>query len=133
MDVDWTHVIIAMISGLAAGVPATLMAMATLVSSWKNSNKIDQNTELTKAGAVSATANAKVAADAASSAESKVDDLSVKLNGELDRKIKAIVGTAILPIQEFMEVHTKQDEDNMSEIRNAIAELIVAVKAEKGK
>lgn len=85
--IDWTQVLMA----LAVGLPATVTAVGAILLGWHNGRKIDDNTIITRAGAVASAANAKVAAIAASSAESKVDDLAVQMNGKLEARVRAII------------------------------------------
>lgn len=116
---DWNHIAIALI----AATPPTLLALATLVSSWRNSEKIDHNTFLTKEGAVQAVTNAKVAAKAAHSAEDKVEELKKSLNGELEKKIEEIVLRVVSGLKETMSNHIQAYEDNAKEIKESLDKL----------
>ena len=85
--------------------------------------KIDNNTQLTREGTAAAETAAKDASVAAKDASVKADTLANRLNGELDRKISAIVKEQIGPVLKQLIEHSEQDDRNMKEIRAALAEL----------
>lgn len=78
--------------------------------------KIDDNTAITKDGAVKA-GEAKVAAQA----------VNQKLNGGID----AAIETALKPVRDTLQDHVLQDDQNMKEIRAALEDLHRAVKTGK--
>ena len=97
----------------------------------KVERKIDINTALTKAGTEAAATNAKVAASAATKAADKAEALAVQMNGGLDDRMIAIVKAHTEPLASLMELHSKQDDKNMAEIRLALGELRDQVKAKR--
>lgn len=121
--VDWTQVLVA----LAVGLPATIAAIGAVITTLRTSRKVDENTKLTREGSARAVTNAAVAADAASgakiAAESLAKNLDRKLNGELDARIEAAVKAGVDTVLAALTEHTNQDEQNMSEIRNALIKL----------
>lgn len=115
-----------------------LIALATFIANLAkirgdiNAQKIDHNTKLTEAGATAAVANAKAAAVTASKVAEKTEELSHKLNGGLDAKIRCIVKEHIEPLSKSLDEHGEQDELNMLEIRNAIVDLKNSLKSPMG-
>jgi hypothetical protein len=84
---------------------------------------IDDNTQLTKAGATAATVNTKVAANAAVDASRKADDLAKQFNGALDDRIKGIVKEQTDPLVKSFADHNEQYDRNMKSIQQAIDDL----------
>lgn len=123
MEIDWTHILLAVI----AGFPATVTAFGAILMSLRNgrkadniSDKIDDNTAVTKSSAKDATTNARVAATAASSADDKLSDL---LNGGLDKLIRGIVREHTEPLARSFKDHDNLDRRNMDEIRQSLIAL----------
>jgi hypothetical protein len=117
--VDWTQVLVMAVVGL----PATITAAGAVYLSWRNSYKIDDNTELTKIGSTVAINNAHLAATTASIAAKKTDQVLEQLNGVLDAKIRNVVKESLEPLTIAFKAHTNQDAVNMEEIRQALGDL----------
>lgn len=81
--------------------------------------KLEENTAITKAGAVAATANAKAAAGAAAEAREAAQVLASKLNGGVDVAIEA----AVKPLRDALQDHVLAHERDMKEVRTALAAL----------
>ena len=93
--------------------------------------KVDNNTELTKAGTAAAATNAKIAANTAAEAKEAANQIAERFNGKLEDRITAVVKAQIEPIAVVMRLHAEQDDRNMREIRQALDELRDQVKAAK--
>lgn len=94
-------------------------------------DKVDDNTVLTKEGTITAARNANIAVAAANRASDKTDAIAKQLNGTLEEKITTIVRQHTEPILLAIAEHSKQDEQNMREVRQAIDTLIEANKGRK--
>lgn len=96
-------------------------------------SKITANTELTRAGTATATANAKIAASAASIAAEKAvlteNKITSMLNGELDTRMRGIVKESFDVLNTTFSAHAEQDDKNMKEIRDALSGLIDKIKS----
>jgi len=149
---DWTQIIITAIITM----PATLAAIFAGWASLRNKRQIVESAHDIKQTAINTAEDVKketaktvseVKETALKAAESskaslaantkltaktadQVDRVASSLNGALDAKIKNAVDAAVGPIKESIEVHQDQDEKNMAEIRNVLADL---VKTTKGK
>lgn len=82
--------------------------------------KLDDNTNLTRAGTAAAASNAKAAEQAATEAKSTAETISKKLNGGIESTIEA----AIAPIRAAFIEHAASDERNMAEIRAAMNRFV---------
>ena len=65
-----------------AGLTAVLGGIAAIISAWRNSKKIDENTALTRQAAVKAE-------EAKTTAASTTAELKIALNGRMDELVKA--------------------------------------------
>ena len=83
-------------------------------------DKLDNNTELTKAGTASATSNAIIAAHNSAIAATKAEQVARQMNGLLDERITVIVKTHTDSLLEALKLHIAQDEHNMAEIRKSL-------------
>ena len=117
--------IVTLVTGITT-VVTTIVAFLTL---WvklqygvdKVSNKVDDNTRLTKEGTT-------VAAIAATAAANRTDELAKSLNGALDARIQKVVDMQIKihidPLLAAFKEHYEADERNMTEIRATLAQLL---------
>lgn len=129
MDANgWAVVIAAVFLGLQQ----LLQMYLSYIRDTSVGKKVDQNTNITKAAAVAATIVAAdatkaatiVAKDATTAAEkvsAKADEIANALNGSFDERLHKIVDSHTEPILSALNKHTEQDEQNMIEIRQAIA------------
>lgn len=88
--------------------------------------KLDDNTRITVAGAESATTNAKVAAQAATSAKASTEAISKKLNGGIDAAIKEGVQPVLDTLHahaDTLQTHIEDDKKVAEEIRGKFDEL----------
>ena len=85
--------------------------------------KVDDNTILTKAGI----ASADVAAEKAEVAANEASVVAGKMNGGID----AAVAAAIEPLRNEVRAHAAKDEENMREVRAALAEFASNTKLEE--
>lgn len=95
---DWALFLPALVAAVTAVIAAygTFLAKKAKTQGEENSQKIDANTKITKAGIVVADKAARVAAGAATEAkeatESMAADVSKKLNGGLDHAVNSAMG-----------------------------------------
>lgn len=94
-------------------------ATEALASSRIVEGKVDSNTELTRSVSHQATQSAKAAEQAAD----RAIEMSERLNGSLDEKIRIVVREYVDPLTALFKAHSEQDERNMVEIRQALNEL----------
>ncbi len=129
---DWTQFLTAVgvfVGVVLSAVTVFLSALAKMrgdtnaVKLAENTDKLDENTKLTKDGTQAATANAKVAASAATTAAIKTAALSSQLNGAMDERIRNIVREHTEPIAAALKDHASIDDQNMREIRDALIAL----------
>ncbi len=128
----------AAITAIVAGLAQIVVVIAGVVTLWVKlkygadeaqkkalqvEKKIDQNTEITKAGTSAAAINAKTAATCAAEAkkatESVVMTIEKKMNGGVDVAIEA----AIKPIRETLTEHILRYEIDMKAIISSLKEL----------
>jgi F0F1-type ATP synthase membrane subunit b/b' len=81
--------------------------------------KLAENTQLTKDGTAQA---ASAATDAKAAAEKLAHTIDRRLNGDLDKRIAAAVNESTKIMLEALDAHVKQDEENMVEIRNLLVQ-----------
>ena len=74
----------------------TFLTNLVKVQGERNGKKIDDNTEVTKAGA-------KEAASTASDAKTAAVDLANKMDGELDERVTRIIKTYLAPIEDAIK------------------------------
>lgn len=105
---------------LAVGLPATIAAIGAIIQGWQNAKRLDENTRLTKAGAVEASSNAKDAATAATEAKEVSTQIAKSLNGALDLKIKTAIADGVAGVLAEFRAHAKQDEENFEALRSML-------------
>lgn len=107
----WVAIIGAIFAGL-------VMLLNTYLS-WRNSQKIDANTHLTRVGAEAATVSAVASTEMATKTGDAVDRIDKKLNGGVDSAIKE----AITPVASLLEEHVSKDDTNFEEIKAKFNEV----------
>jgi hypothetical protein len=109
--------------GVVLSAIAAFLAALNKMKGDSNSRKIDTNIALTKAGTEATVEHAKVAAVTATAAAEKASEMSNRLNGALDDKVRCIVKEYVDPLVAKFNSHIEQDDKNMREIRDALGEL----------
>ena len=119
MDANGWAVIIGAIglilTQLATMVLAFKREQASIARGKVATDKLDENTRLTKTGTA-------VAATAATAAKQAAEGLAKQLNGELDARIKAAVESGTAELLAELAKHTQQDEANFTALRAMLKE-----------
>lgn len=85
--------------------------------------KLDQNTQITRAGQVVATTSAQIAVEAATDVKSATEAMSRTMERKLNGGIDSAIQNTIEPMQRMMREHSAVDEKNMQEVNKKIEEL----------
>jgi hypothetical protein len=92
---------------LVAQVPLLVAAVVNWIKSRSTEKKLDENTRLTVAGTSAAASTAVIAASAAEDAKRATENISDKINGDLDNRIEKAVG----PLRKMVEELTVEIRD----------------------
>lgn len=101
---DMTQIIIALIVALP-GIIAAWKSHRTSVKVDEASAKLSENTEMTE------------------KTKTAVGAVGKQLNGAMDERIRAVVKQEVADLHNVMTEHSAQDEKNMQEIREVMAEM----------
>lgn len=122
-DVAWSHIgtmVTVVIGFLTMWLRLKYNAQQVEEKSKVVEDKIDVNTQITKAGTTAAATNAVEAKAAAAAAKTAAEKAAERVEQGINGSVDAAIEASIKPLRDAFQDHVLQDEANMTEIRQSL-------------